>query len=65
MPDTATTSIPERSKGADLRSVAYASWVQIPLLVLSQLAQLVEHRSYEPKVMGSNPILRIARRGKI
>ena len=28
------TSIPERSKGADSRSVAYASWVRIPLLVL-------------------------------
>ena len=27
------TSIPERSKGADLRSVAYASWVRTPLLV--------------------------------
>ena len=28
------TSIPERSKGADLSSVADASWVQIPPLVL-------------------------------
>ena len=26
--------IPERSKGTDLRSVAYASWVRIPLLVI-------------------------------
>ena len=31
---TVITSIPERSKGVDLRSTAYASWVRIPLLVL-------------------------------
>jgi hypothetical protein len=46
MPDTATISIPERLKGADLSSVAYASWVRIPLLVSSRLAQSVERLSY-------------------
>ena len=33
--------IPERSKGTDLRSVALASWVRIPLRALVLIAQLV------------------------
>ena len=30
----------------------------------SRLAQLVEHRSYEPKVTGSDPVSRIWEHGK-
>ena len=30
-------AIPERSKGTDLRSVALASWVRIPLAAYSHL----------------------------
>ena len=29
------------------------------MTTIAHLAQLVEHRSYEPKVMGSSPILSI------
>ena len=33
--------IPERSKGTDLRSVALASWVRIPLRAPVSIAQMV------------------------
>ena len=36
-----TARIPEWSKGTDLRSVALASWVRIPLRALVSIAQLV------------------------
>ena len=47
--------IPERSKGTDLRSVAYASWVRIPLRAPTRLAQLVERTPFKRVVEGSSP----------
>ena len=39
--DIIKARIPEWSKGTDLRSVALASWVRIPLRALVSIAQLV------------------------
>ena len=39
--DIIRARIPEWSKGTDLRSVAFASWVRIPLRALVSIAQLV------------------------
>ena len=39
--DIIKARIPEWSKGTDLRSVAFASWVRIPLRALVSIAQLV------------------------
>ena len=62
--------MPEWSKGVDLRSTVFARVGSNPTFgigesvngehgAFARLAQLVEHRSYEPKVTGSSPVLSI------
>ena len=45
------------------RPGAFIKILNILARILSRLAQLVEHRSYEPKVTGSSPVSRIGEHG--
>jgi hypothetical protein len=49
------TSVPERSKGVDLRSTASASWVRIPPLVFCSISSVVERCAYDATAGGSIP----------
>jgi hypothetical protein len=47
------------SKGIDLRSIAYASWVQIPLRAkyISAWRNWIARKTSNLEVVGSNPIV--------
>ena len=49
--------MPERSKGADLRSAGLLSaWVRTPLQAHVPVAKWIRRRFPEPKIVGSSPI---------
>ena len=47
---------PSGQRGQTQDLMQYASWVRIPLLPPAFLAQLVERKTFNLKVAGSNPV---------